>query len=194
MSIEDRLALAGRSPDIDLARWAEREGLLDVAVASMDSPIGRLLLASTPVGLVRVSFFDRDAALSELSAKVSPRILDAPAKFDDIRRQLDEYFERRRQRFEVAIDWALVGEWGRKILEACARIPFGETRTYGDMAAAAGSPKASRAAGSALGHNPVPVIVPCHRVVPAGGRSIGNYTGGLHIKERLLQLEGALGS
>jgi len=191
MSIEDRLSTT-RPPEIDLAALAEREGLLDVAVTSMDSPIGPLLLASTPVGLVRVSFVGHDAALAELAARISPRILEAPAKLDDVRRQLDEYFERRRQRFDLTIDWTLVGEWGRKILGACARIPFGETRTYGDMAAAAGSPKASRAAGTALGHNPVPVIVPCHRVLPAGGRSIGNYTGGVHIKEHLLRLEGVL--
>ena len=178
-------------PDIDLGAIAEREGLLDVAIAHMDSPIGDLLLASTTVGLVRVSFFDDGATLDDLAARISPRILESPARLDDVRRQLDEYFDGRRQHFEIAIDWSLVGEWGRKILGACARIPFGEVRTDGDMAAAAGSPKASRAAGTALGHNPVPVVVPCHRVLRAGG-GMGGYTGGLHIKEHLLRLEGAL--
>lgn len=178
-------------PDIDLAALAEREGLLDIGIATMDSPIGELLLASTPVGLVRVSFFGHDETLEDLSARISPRIIDAPKRLDPVRRQLDEYFDGRRQAFDIPIDWSLVGEWGRKILDACARIPFGEVRTYGDMAAAAGSPKASRAAGTALGHNPVPVVVPCHRVLRAGG-ALGGYTGGLHIKEHLLRLEGVL--
>lgn len=189
-NIEDRLRTP--VPDIDLAALAEREGLLDVAVAHMDSPIGDLLLAATPVGLVRVSLFGHDETLAELAARVSPRIIESPKQLDETRRQLDEYFVGDRQRFEIAIDWTLVGEWGRKILDACARIPFGEVRTYGEMAAAAGSPKASRAAGTALGHNPVPVVVPCHRVLPAGGRTIGNYTGGVHIKEHLLRIEGVL--
>lgn len=178
-------------PDIDLAALAERDGLLDVGIATMDSPIGELLLASTPLGLVRVSFFGHDETLEDLSARISPRILEAPKRLDPIRRQLDEYFDGRRQSFDIPIDWSLVGEWGRKILDACARIPFGEVRTYGDMAAAAGSPKASRAAGTALGHNPVPIVVPCHRVLRAGG-AMGGYTGGLHIKEHLLRLEGVL--
>jgi methylated-DNA-[protein]-cysteine S-methyltransferase len=188
--IEDRVRMP--VPDIDLAALAEREGLLDVGIATMDSPIGTLLLASTPAGLVRVSFFDHDSTLADLAARISPRILDAPKRLDPVRRQLDEYFDAKRQHFDIPIDWTLVGEWGRKILDACAHIPFGEVRTYGEMAAAAGSPKASRAAGTALGHNPVPVIVPCHRVLPAGGRSIGSYTGGVHIKEHLLRLEGFL--
>lgn len=188
-NIEDRLRTP--IPDIDLGALAEREGLLDVAVARMDSPIGELLLAATPVGLVRVSFFGHEATLAELAARISPRILESPKQLDATRRQLDEYFAGDRQRFEIPIDWTLVGEWGRKILDACARIPFGEVRTYGEMAAAAGSPKASRAAGTALGHNPVPVVVPCHRVLRSGG-AMGGYTGGLHIKEHLLRLEGVL--
>jgi methylated-DNA-[protein]-cysteine S-methyltransferase len=189
-TIEERLRTP--VPDIDLAALAEREGLLDVAVARMDSPIGDLLLAATPVGLVRVSFFGHDETLAELAARISPRIIDSPKQLDAARRQLDEYFAGNRQRFEIPIDWTLVGEWGRKILDACARIPFGEVRTYGEMAAAAGSPKASRAAGTALGHNPVPIVVPCHRVLPAGKRTIGSYTGGVHIKEHLLRIEGVL--
>jgi methylated-DNA-[protein]-cysteine S-methyltransferase len=178
-------------PDVDLAALAEREGLLDVGIARMDSPIGHLLLAATPIGLVQLSFFDHDAALDHLAARISPRIVDAPKRLDPVRRQLDEYFDGRRQRFELPIDWALVGEWGRKVLDACARIPFGEVRTYRDMAVAAGSPSASRAAGSALGRNPVPVIVPCHRVLRIGG-GLGGYAGGLPVKEHLLRLEGVL--
>lgn len=178
-------------PEIDLAALADREGLLDVAVSFMDSPIGHLLLAATPRGLVRVSFFDHDTTLDDLAKRVSPRILDAPQKLDRVRRQLDEYFSGARQHFDIPVDWTLVGDWGRKVLDACARIPFGEVRTYTDMAIAAGSPKASRAAGTALGHNPVPVVVPCHRVLRAGG-GLGGYTGGLHVKEHLLRLEGVL--
>jgi methylated-DNA-[protein]-cysteine S-methyltransferase len=188
--IESRLR--STPPEIDLAALAAAEGLLDVAVTHMDSPIGDLLLARTPAGLVRLSFFGHDETLEELSARISPRIVEAPAQLDDVRRQLDEYFEGDRRHFDIPIDWTLVGDWGRKILDACAHIPFGEVRTYGEMAAAAGSPKASRAAGTALGHNPVPVVVPCHRVLPAGGKTIGNYTGGVHIKEHLLRLEGVL--
>ena len=192
MNVEDRIALG--PPDVDLAALAEREGLLDVAVAHVDSPIGDLLLAATPRGLLRLSFFAEDETLAEIAARVSPRILEAPAKLDAVRRQLDEYFDGQRSTFDIAVDWALVGEWGRKVLAATAAIPFGETRTYGDVAAAAGNAKASRAAGTALGHNPVPVVVPCHRVVPAGkpGGTIGNYTGGVHIKEHLLRLEGVI--
>lgn len=192
--IETRLQRGPRIPpmNVDLAEAAAREGLLDVAIAHMDSPIGDLLLARTPAGLVRLSFFGHDETLEELASRISPRILEAPKQLDPVRRQLDEYFEGERRSFDIDIDWTLVGEWGRKILSACASIPFGEVRTYGEMAAAAGSPKASRAAGTALGHNPVPVIVPCHRVLPAGGRTIGNYTGGVHIKEHLLRLEGVL--
>jgi len=187
--IEDRLRTP--APDIDLAALADREGLLDIAVATVDSPIGDLLLAATPNGLVRVSFFGYDETLADLAARVSPRILEAPAKLDDARRQLDQYFDGERRQFDLPIDWVLVGAWGRKVLHACAQIPFGEVRTYKDMATEAGSPKAFRAAGTALGHNPVPVVVPCHRVL-AAGRKLGGYTGGLHIKEHLLRLEGAL--
>lgn len=186
---EDRIAVP--VPDIDLAALAEREGLLDVAVAHVDSPVGDLLVAATPIGVVRISYFGEDATFEELSARVSPRIIEAPATLDPLRRQLDEYFAGRRRQFDVAIDWILVGEWARKVLDAAARIPYGEVRTYGAVAADAGSPKAFRAAGTALGHNPVPVVVPCHRVLPAGG-TLGQYTGGVHIKEHLLQLEGAL--
>jgi methylated-DNA-[protein]-cysteine S-methyltransferase len=188
--IESRLRARG-APTIGLAALAEREGLLDVAIARMDSPIGELLLARTPVGLVRVSLSGHDEALLDVAARVSPRVVEAPAQLDPLRRQLDEYFSGARRSFDIAVDWALVGAWGRKILDACARIPYGEVRTYGEMAVAAGSPKAARAAGTALGHNPVPVVVPCHRVLGAGGQLVG-YTGGLRIKEHLLRLEGSL--
>ena len=192
MTVESRLQIT--PPDLDLAALAECEGLLDVAVGRVDTPVGELIVAATEKGLVRASWFDEEATMQELSTRVSPRIFETPTRVDPIRRQLDEYFAGARRQFDVSIDWVLVGEWGRKILAAAARIPYGEVSTYGAVAAEAGSPKAFRAAGTALGHNPVPVIVPCHRVLPAGARTIGHYTGGVHIKEHLLQLEGAISS
>jgi methylated-DNA-[protein]-cysteine S-methyltransferase len=190
MTVESRLQIM--PPDLDLAALAEREGLLDVAVGRVDTPVGELIVAATEKGLVRASWFDEEATMQELSTRVSPRIFEMPTRVDPIRRQIDEYFAGTRRQFDVAIDWVLVGEWGRKILSAAARIPYGEVSTYGAVAAEAGSPKAFRAAGTALGHNPVPVVVPCHRVLPAGARTIGQYTGGVHIKTHLLQLEGAI--
>ena len=190
MTVESRLQLT--PPDIDLAALAEREGLLDVAVGRVDTPVGVLIVAATEKGLVRASWSGEDETMHELSTRVSPRIFETPTRVDPIRRQIEEYFAGRRRRFDVAIDWVLVGAWGRKVLGAAARIPYGEVRTYGAVAAEAGSPKAFRAAGTALGLNPVPVVVPCHRVLPSGGRTIGQYTGGVHIKEHLLALEGAI--
>jgi methylated-DNA-[protein]-cysteine S-methyltransferase len=168
----------------------------DVSYALVDSPVGRLVAAATPRGLACLSYEDHDggvdAVLDRLAAKLSPRILEAPARLDDVRRELDEYFERRRTTFDLPIDWALVSPFGRRVLRATAAIPFGEVSTYGKIAAQAGNPKASRAAGNALGANPVPIVLPCHRVLHTGGRGIGNYTGGVHRKEALLRLEGVL--
>ncbi len=130
--------------------------------------------------------------LERLAGRLSPRILEAPAGgFDDLRRELDEYFERRRETFDIPLDWTLTTPFARRVLEATARIPFGATRTYAEIAAAAGSPKGARAAGNALGSNPVPIVVPCHRVLRGGGL-LGGYTGGLHRKELLLRTEGVL--
>jgi methylated-DNA-[protein]-cysteine S-methyltransferase len=174
------------------ARAAE-EGLLDVAYGWVDSPLGRLTVAATPRGLVRVAypFREPEAVLEDLARRVSPRVLEAPERLDDIRRELDEYFEGRRHDFSVPIDWSLTRGFGRGVLRATAQIPFGEVKTYADMARAAGSPRAVRAAGNALGANPMPVVVPCHRVVRTGG-GFGGYTGGLERKEFLLRLEGRL--
>jgi methylated-DNA-[protein]-cysteine S-methyltransferase len=122
---------------------------------------------------------------------VSPRILEAPARLDPVRRELDEYFEGRRTRFELPIDWTLVDGFGRRVLEATAAIPFGGTSTYAQVATLAGSPRGSRAAGNALGANPLPIVVPCHRVLRTGG-GLGGYTGGLGRKETLLRIEGVL--
>ena len=126
-----------------------------------------------------------------VTAQLSPRILEAPARLDDVRRELDEYFEGRRRDFDLPIDWTLVSPFGRRVLQATAAIPFGRVRTYGEMATQAGNPKASRAAGRALGANPIPIVVPCHRVIGASGRLTG-YTGGLQRKVALLQIEGVV--
>jgi methylated-DNA-[protein]-cysteine S-methyltransferase len=168
----------------------------DVSYARVDSPVGTLVAATTERGLACLSYEDHDggldAVLDRLAAKLSPRILEAPARLDDVRRELDEYFERRRTTFDLPIDWSLVSPFGRKVLAATTSIPFGEISTYAKVAAEAGNPKASRAAGNALGANPMPIVVPCHRVLHTGGKGIGNYTGGVHRKEALLRLEGVL--
>jgi methylated-DNA-[protein]-cysteine S-methyltransferase len=178
--------------DRQLTERAAAEGLLDVAYATVDSPLGPLVVAATPRGLVRVAYrgFDDDV-LDELSRKLSPRILEAPARLDDARRELDEYFEGRRTDFDLPIDWRLTRGFTSRVLRATAGIAFGETSTYAEVATQAGSPRAVRAAGNALGSNPLPVVVPCHRVLRTGG-ALGGYTGGLERKEFLLRLEGVL--
>jgi methylated-DNA-[protein]-cysteine S-methyltransferase len=175
------------------SRTVERAGtLVDVAVASLDSPIGTLTLAATPKGLVRIGFRD-EYLYDELAEQLSPRVVDAPKRLDSVRRQLDEYFEQRRKRFRITLDFALThGDFRRRALEAARRIPAGETATYGDLAAEAGSPRAARAVGSAMATNPIPIVVPCHRVVPSTG-GLGNYGGGVEIKALLLDLEGYRG-
>lgn len=176
-----------------LARRAADEGLLDVAYGTYESPLGSLTVMVTPRGLVRLSYPGEgiEDQLQELADRVSPRILEAPEKTDDVRRQLDAYFAGRRHAFDVPIDWRLVRGFAGDVLRATARIPFGGVSSYREIAAAAGSPNAYRAAGNALGSNPVPIVVPCHRVLHAGG-GLGGYTGGLERKRYLLQLEGVL--
>jgi methylated-DNA-[protein]-cysteine S-methyltransferase len=178
----------------DLIRRADAEGLIDVAYTSVESPLGPLVVAATPKGLVRVSYTEfrgEDEVLEELARRVSPRVLEAPARLDPVRRELDEYFKGRRQDFDVPIDWSYLAGFTREVLRATARIGFGEVSSYAGVAAEAGSPRAVRAAGNALGANPMPVVVPCHRVLRSGGK-LGGYTGGLERKEFLLRLEGAL--
>jgi methylated-DNA-[protein]-cysteine S-methyltransferase len=179
--------------DARLVERAGEAGVLDVAYSEVDTPLGRLMVAATPRGLVRIAFplEAPDGVLQQLAQRVSPRVLEAPARLDDVRRELDEYFEGRRRRFEVPIDWRLTRGFVRRVLRNTARIRYGQVRTYTEMAAKAGSPRAVRAAGNALGSNPIPVVVPCHRVVRRGG-ALGGYGGGLDRKEFLLELEGAL--
>jgi methylated-DNA-[protein]-cysteine S-methyltransferase len=194
--IESRLKKAARgideAPGFDVAA-ADRDALVDVAYATVDSPFGRCLVAVTSKGLVRLAFWrdDEDAVLDDLSRRVSPRVLHAPARLDPVRRELDEYFDAKRRDFETPLDWSLVTGFNRKVLHATARIPYGSVSTYKDMARSAGSPRAARAAGNALHNNPIPIVVPCHRVLHSTG-GLGGYGGGLDMKEALLTMEGAL--
>jgi methylated-DNA-[protein]-cysteine S-methyltransferase len=179
-----------------LARFAERadsEGLLDVAYTTADSPFGRILLAATPRGLVSIGLpnVEADRFLARLAERVSPRLLELPARLDEARRELDLYFEGRLREFDLALDWRLSHGFRRKVLRHTAGIPYGQTRSYKEIAQRAGSPGAVRAAGSALGANPIPIVVPCHRVLRTGG-ALGGYGGGLELKRELLALEGAL--
>jgi len=176
-----------------LADGAGRRGLLDVAVASTDTPIGSLLLAATGEGLVRVAFDieDSDQVMEQLAARVSPRVLEAPRRLDPVRRQIEEYFDGRRTTFELPVDMQLAHGFRRKALGFVAAIPYGRTASYKEVATGAGSPAAVRAAGSACATNPVPIVVPCHRVLRTGG-GLGGYGGGIDRKEQLLRLEGAL--
>jgi methylated-DNA-[protein]-cysteine S-methyltransferase len=177
-----------------LAERAGAEGLLDVAYARVDSPLGPLVVAATPRGLVRLAYTkagSEDEVLEDLAGKLSPRILEAPQRLDGARRELDEYFEGRREGFDLPIDWSLAHGFTGKVLRQTARIGFGKTSTYSEVATRAGSPRAVRAAGNALGANPIPVVVPCHRVLRTGG-ALGGYTGGVERKEFLLRLEGVL--
>ena len=201
--LESALSRAGRA-DVSAAagaaagRLADRaahDGLLDVAYTTLDSPVGPVLVAATPRGLVRISFgddYDHDHVLAELARHISPRVIEAPSYFDAVRRELEEYFQGRRTQFGLPLDWRLTGGFGRKVLRQTARIPYGKVSTYKEMAAKAGSPRGARAAGNALGSNPIPIVVPCHRVLHSGG-GLGGYGGGLDNKVLLLKLEGAIG-
>jgi methylated-DNA-[protein]-cysteine S-methyltransferase len=192
--LERLLAGAGarlnpKPPDLPAA--AAAAGMLDVAYTTTDSPLGPLLLASTDQGLVRVAyldFADRDEVLQSLANRVSPRMLEAPGRLDAPRRELDDYFDGRRREFDLPLDRRLMGDFMRRVLSATATIPFGSVSTYGAVAREAGSPRGSRAAGNALGSNPMPIVIPCHRVLHADG-GIGGYTGGLERKRMLLELE-----
>jgi len=189
-SFKEAREAAGR-----LAARVAAEGLIDVSYAIAESPFGPLLLATTRRGLVRVAFpeEDVDSVLEGLARGVSPRIVETPRPLDGVRRELDEYFTGRRREFELRLDWTLVGRFGRRVLRVTSEIPYGGVQSYGEVAADAGSPRGSRAAGNALGSNPIPIVIPCHRVLRAGG-ALGGYGGGVERKRWLLELEGAIAS
>ncbi|HVL03665.1 MAG TPA: methylated-DNA--[protein]-cysteine S-methyltransferase [Acidimicrobiales bacterium] len=175
-----------------MARRAEQEDLLDLAYRIVESPIGPLLLAASPAGLVRVAFAreDHDAVLATLAILVSPRILRSGRRTDDVARQLDEYFAGRRHQFQVPLDLQLVRGFRRTVISHLRDIAYGTTASYAAVAQAAGNRAAVRAVGSACSHNPVPVVVPCHRVVRSDG-TIGQYLGGTEAKATLLAMESA---
>jgi methylated-DNA-[protein]-cysteine S-methyltransferase len=176
----------------ELERRAASAGLLDLAYTTFDSPAGRLLLAATDRGLVRLAYVDdpvqEEEVLEQLATRISPRVLASARRLEEPRRELDEYFSGARTDFELPLDWQLTRGFGRRVLEVTARIPFGSVSTYKDVAAQAGSPRGSRAAGNALGANPIPIVVPCHRVLHTTG-GLGGYTGGLERKRLLLGIE-----
>jgi methylated-DNA-[protein]-cysteine S-methyltransferase len=192
-----RLSPPDAGPAPDLSEAAAGAGLLDVAYATLDSPVGPLLLAATPAGLVRIAYLDidqqpQDAVLADVARRISPRVLAAPRRLDTPRRELDEYFQGRRDHFELSLDWRLMSAFGRRVLQATAGIPYGSVSTYGEVAARAGSPRGSRAAGNSLGANPLPIVLPCHRVVHSDG-GLGGYTGGTARKRTLLAIESGSG-
>jgi len=175
-----------------LGAAAETEGLLDVAYRTVDSPVGTLLIAATDTGLVRVAYAkeDHDHVLQTLSDRISPRVLHHPTRLDATARELDEYFTGRRRTFDVTLDWRLVAGFRATVLRHLTDIEYGHTASYATLAELAGHPKAIRAVGTACATNPLPVVVPCHRVVRSDG-SMGGYLGGSEAKATLLQLEAA---
>ena len=187
------MSRAAAQAALRVAQRAIEEGLVDVSYATVDSPFGNLLAASTEQGLVRLAFPEEsvDAVLERLAERLSPRIVEAPSAPQPLLRELDEYFAGNRREFELELDWSLIGPFGRKVLTVTSEIPYGGVLSYSDVAAEAGSPRGSRAAGNALGSNPIPIVIPCHRVLRTGG-NLGGYGGGLDRKRFLLELEGAL--
>jgi methylated-DNA-[protein]-cysteine S-methyltransferase len=182
------------SPELDrrFRDAAAAEGLLDVAYELHDTPIGRLLVAVTDHGLCEISYdADPDAEAERLARLFGTRVLRSPRPTDEVRRQLDEYFAGTRREFDLAVDLRPAREFGRTVLEQLAHVPYGELTTYGTLAARAGRPRAARAVGTVMNRNPVPIVLPCHRVVGSTGSLVG-YGGGLDRKRTLLELEGAL--
>ena len=175
-----------------LVAAAEVEGVLDIAYCTIDTPVGVLLLAATDQGLVRVAYDreDHDRVLESLAVKVSPRILRAPARLDRVAREVEEYFAGTRRMFDVPLDLRLATGFRLGVLAHLSEIAYGHTESYAEVATAAGNPKAVRAVGSACATNPLPVVVPCHRVVRSDG-SFGGYVGGPEAKQTLLTLEAA---
>ena len=193
-SLETALRGSATDPAADLAialARAEAEDLVDVAYAVTDSPIGPLLVAATPEGVVRLGFQteNRDEILDDLAHRVSPRVLEAPARLDEARRELDEDFEGRRDHFDLPLDWQLSHGFRKSVLvRLYADVAYGHTVSYLELATMVGNPKASRAVGTAMATNPIPIVVPCHRVLRTGGQ-LGGYGGGLPVKVKLLELE-----
>jgi methylated-DNA-[protein]-cysteine S-methyltransferase len=175
-----------------LTRRAQEHNLLDVAYRTVDLPVGPLLLAATPVGLVRVAYSreHHDDVLAALARQISPRILLAPSRLDDAARQLDDYFAHRRHDFDLPLDLRLARGFRRAVLEHLPEVGYGRTVSYAQLAAEVGNPRAVRAVGTACATNPLPLVIPCHRVVRSDGTP-GEYVGGAEIKRRLLDLEGS---
>lgn len=195
--LEDRLRAGPPGADDAPARPVDLAADAELAYARVESPLGQLVAVVSERGLVRLAYEREnggvDAVLDRLAARLSPRIVEAPRRLDAVRAELDEFFTGARREFDLAVDLALVtGPFARRLLEATSAIPFGATLTYRDVAERAGNERAVRAAGNALGANPVPIVVPCHRVLRTGG-GLGGYTGGLDKKERLLALEAGRG-
>lgn len=190
-SPDSQTRTAAAAAALKVSARAADQGLADIVYAPVDSPFGSLLAAVTRRGLVRLAFPEEhaDSVLDKLAARLSPRIVEAPARLESVRRELDEYFERRRTAFDLDLDWSLIGPFGRRVLSATAEIPFGSFLTYSQIALEAGSPRGFRAAGNALGSNPIPIVIPCHRVLRRGG-DLGGYGGGLERKRWLLRHEG----
>jgi len=180
-----------RAADELVRAAADRDGLIDVAIGTVASPIGELFVAVSPKGLACVGFDDQDrAALEDRFAEaLSPRVVASARATDDVRRQLDEYFGGARRRFELTVDQRLMSPFVRKVMAQTAKVPYGEVSTYGAVATGIHHPDAARAVGAALGSNPIPIVLPCHRIIGASG-SLTGYAGGLHRKEFLLRLEG----
>jgi methylated-DNA-[protein]-cysteine S-methyltransferase len=192
-------ALLAPDAPADLARLTDRlaaqaadADLLDVAHRTIDSPYGPLLAAATPAGLVRLAFAleDHDTVLDRLAAQISPRVLASSRGLDPVARQLEEYFAGRRRTFDLPIDLRLARGFRRQVLDHLREVPYGQTATYTAIAVASGSPRAVRAVGTACATNPIPIVVPCHRVVRTDG-TIGRYLGGTDTKKALLAMEAA---
>jgi methylated-DNA-[protein]-cysteine S-methyltransferase len=189
------LGRARRGPGVpedvmgSFGKRAARSDLVEVAYTNFDSPIGPLLLAATSKGLIRISFPGPNDPLDDIAVTVSPRILEAPQRLTRVERELDRYFEGRLKKFTVPVDWRFARGFAGRVLRATAAVRYGAVTTYAQVASKAGNPRASRAAGNALGANPVPIVVPCHRVLRTGG-GLGGYGGGIDKKAFLLELEG----
>jgi methylated-DNA-[protein]-cysteine S-methyltransferase len=171
---------------------AAAERLLDVAYDVVDSPVGELFVAVSDRGLCTISYdTEPEPKLDQLARRFGARVLRSARPVDPVKRELDEYFDGKRRSFDLDVDVRLAREFGRAVLDELARVPFGEVTTYGALAARAGKPRAARAVGTIMNRNPIPIVLPCHRVVGANGALVG-YAGGLERKQALLRLEGAL--